>query len=694
MKAKMAGVTFLAALSCWPSATGRIRFVQLTSLSVSAEKSHPPYIAFAETERLRIHDEWDVMSRRPATALSTESLAPSVPVRAPTEDLAKNEIMRLPVMRIEKPSRQEMAVLQAAEEKRKADQEWIEQLPRDQKHRMEMAKLDTNVLEEDWSMPTWSEQARAILQQNQSKAAESSSAPEKESNGVILGAGLNPDGTVNQPERDRPQVVIADAGSNSLEVAGHVTLNGRDVAYYDPKQYFEIVRLDGGIEKDKGRIDIQEGSYNIRITGRSGEIVARLRDSNGRTIGEDRFKLARLMPEARGKVRGPDFKLSATNTVAGTIAPAYAMNDKSVRKVSPTVSLYGETVAANEGGFDFADVQKGSLAVLRAEAKNHAATIAMVSSGVKADLSIFPKSWVESMKQIVSEQRQMNLSDPEASIIWGKVLQDGKPRAGVTIDVESAPGMEAVYFNVAMIPDANLKATSENGLFAFIGTPEGFQSLVAKIGDNYYSHQNVVVERAAVSVVDLESTIRTEQIPLQVFDAFTGAPRPAQVLHQAVDHPLDVDGSGAARLQMPVLHRMSLVQVRPDLPYAPASYLISDDEGYVHLPLVRDDWVRAIQVWAKIDDLAGSAVVVGFVMDEDFTVEAFDPEHRVRTVYFDKFGNPNDAAVGPAGGGFVMFGLSREVQEIIVHGQRTGLLSSRVIPADSRTLSVLTFRSE
>lgn len=690
MKAKMAGVILLTALSCWPTATGRVRFLQLSPLSISAEKSHPPYIAFSETERLKIHDEWELMSRRPATGLSTDSVLPQVPTRDPRFDLAKNDVTRLPVMRIEKPGRIEMAELQAEEAKRRADAEWLETLPKAQRERVARAQRDSNVLNEEWSSPDWTEAAKQIVARQEAIDAEGARKPAGD--GIVIGRGLNADGTVSQPARDVARVVI-DENAAGLEIAGRFELHGGSVALFDPSQYFEIVRMDGGIEKDKGLIDAEKASYRIRLSGRSGEVFARLRDSEGRILGEDSFKLSRLTPEARGHVQGPKFVLTAKTSVAGTVASYAASNDKGFARQTPAVTVFGERQDAKGGSFEFSDVQKGSMAVLRAEAKNHYATLALVSSGVKSDLPVFPRSWVETLKQIVSEQRQVTFS-PDVSIVWGKVVQDGSPRAGVTVDVESAPGIEAVYFNIAMIPDSNLKVTSENGLFALIGTPAGFHSLVAKIGGNYYSHQNVVVEPGAVSLVDLESTIRTEQVPLQLFDAFTGSPRPAFVLHQAVDGGLEVDESGAARLQMPVLHRTSLIQVRPELPYAPATYLIADDTGFVHLPLVRDDWVRALQVWAKIDDVPDSAVAVGFVMDEDFTVEAFDPERRTRTVYFDQFGNPTATGKGVAGGGFALFGLSRDVQEILVRGERTGMLGSRVIPADSRTLTVLTFRSE
>src|SRR5690606_18871488 len=139
-------------------------------------------------------------------------------------------------------------------------------------------------------------------------------------------------------------------------------------------------------------------------------------------------------------------------------------------------------------------------------------------------IPIFPKSMIKAMKEIVSEQRMINLNDPTMPIIWGQAKVDGKTVSGVSVEIESAPSIEPIYFNEWMLPDINLKATSSNGLYAFIGVPEGLHAVLGRRGEQYFSHQNVVVQRGAVAIGDLESAHRAELAPLRIYDAFTGEP--------------------------------------------------------------------------------------------------------------------------------------------------------------------------
>lgn len=687
MTAKTARVTLWALLFAWPASVGHPLFYQVTTpLAVSAEKSHPPYIAFAETQRAPVPDEWDEFENRATSLLTTER----------TMTIAAGDVIRLEAMRIEKPTPTEMTAIAAAdpgtvkiEPEVIAAAEWTESLSKSQRLRLAEAQRRSNVLAEPPPAPSWSDQAARVIATATREMNRRDSAPN-----VMIGTGSPADGSFRPAVRDVARVEVDPNASAAdvTEIEGHLEIaDGLGFLGRNYDHHFEVLRSHEGVEVERGAVNVAGGSYSIKVGGRTGRIVARLRDEKGRVLGEDSFYLSQL--RGRGRVTGPLLKLTPRTDVAArgeSLYPRQPLRGFRADAFSGAARL----VAGKNGDFEFNQVQKGSITVLRAEARDHARTVALVHSGHRADVTMFPASWVESLKSIVSEQRQMNLNDPEAAVIWGRVSQDGKPRAGIVVELESDPEREAVYFNAMLLPDRTLRSTSENGLFAIIGAPPGFQALIAKIGESYLAHQNAVVEPGAVSLANLETTMRTEPVPLRVYDAFTGEPRPARLLHQAVEQEVEVGANGSALVSLPVLRRLSLAMVSPELPYARATYLLSDDDGYAHLPLVRDDWIRAVQGWTKTTDVPGTSVVVGFVPDERFTAEALDPEGTARVVYFDKTGNPLNADQGAAGGGFVVFGLSQGVREILVQGLQSGMLSTRVVPSDAGALTVLAIRAD
>lgn len=735
MKAITAGVTFFALLSAWPVSTGSVRFLQITTpLAISAEKNHPPYIAFAETQRIRSRDEWESADLQPGEPLSTETLVISPPAIA-SSPVESADTIHLDMMRIPKPKPdhaealppeqipmegvesvsgvfETMPALQIAEggtwrpspavtkstpsetvKEETNSNAWIDLLPAKQRKRLLEAQQRSKILSEDWNSPGWRDEAEKAVQRAVAKVDRDEKANPSR---VLVQGGSDPDGSPRTPVHGVASVAWdSSAGDDSTEISGEFQIGG-GAAFLgqDYNHHFEVLRSHEGVDVEQGAVNVSDGTYTIRVRGRTGRVVARLRDDKGQIVGQDSFYLSQF-GGARGRVKGPRLVLTPRTDIAGHAASVYPHNRLASLGVS-ALSGIAELNVTKQGDFELNQVQKGSMTILRAEAKDHAATVSLVPSGSRSDLTLFPLSWVASLKSIVSDQRRMSLDNPDSAVVWGRVTQDGKPRAGATVAVESVrDGLEAVYFNELMLPDSSLKATSSNGLFAFIGAPTGFQSLIARIGDAYLAHQNAVVEDGAVSIADLATTVRTEPSPIRVYDAFLGEPRPAAILHQGIEQEVEVDSTGFATVSLPVLGRMSLVMVRPEAPYAPATYLISDDQGYVHLPLVRDDWVRALQGFSKVNDVPGSSVVVGFVADEDFTAEVVDPQEFTRVIYFDPQGNPLQGnRQGVAGGGFVIYGLSEGVREVVVTGAHSKMISTRVVPSDPRAMTVLTFRSE
>lgn len=691
MTAKMALVTSLLLAVFAPARVGHLRFIQLTTpLIVSAEKSHPPYIAFNEAEKLSLKDPWDLMDEKEASSLTTDLVVGPLSSNTP--------IVQLETLHISSaPSRLELPGLQVARTPVEPPVEggsWVQELPVREKLRLEQAQMrHRDLLAEDEAAglaleKTWKERAREVVERAQVEAPKASP--------ITVGSGTDENGQVIRPERSVARVEVApDRTDEDLEIGGEFQL--QNLAYIN--HTIEIRRRHEGIYEEKGTVKPLESTYNIRVAGRTGEIVIRMRDQSNRIVGESSFPLSRYRQSGqRGTVRGPKVVLQPKNDIAGRALPtSYAstkINDnKTFAGISGDAFMGAFDIhVAKNGEFELNNIKKGSFSMVSMTAKDHARTSMLVAAGFRANIPLFSLSMIKAMKEIVSEQRRQNLNDPESSVIWGQARVDGKAVSGVQVEVESAPGYEPIYFNEWMLPDPNLKATSSNGTYAFVGVPEGLHALIGRRGEKYFSHQNVVVQQKAVALGDLETGHESEQAIFRVFDAFTGDPRPAEIVHQGVAEPLRIGTGGAATALLGAVHRLSLSQVRPEAPYAAARYYSDDQRGYVHYPLIREDWIAYMRASMKIDDRPGTSVVVGFVTHEDFSVDALDPLGQVQVAYFDATGKPSRE--GTAGGGFVIFGLSEGVREILVTSGKTGEIAAQTVASDPGALTVLRFQED
>lgn len=639
-----------------PRPTGSPSFVHVSApLSVSANKSHPPYLAFIDAEGLSVAPEWNEFERRIRNS-SSEIQNTSPEVAAPVveleiEHIASSEVLA-PASTISLASHSPARPLNIAMVEPVEDTTWMEELTPSQRKRVELAQLkieQEEVLPE--AAPDIGPEWLADLKEMTKTAQKSSSVP---------------------------------ATVSDMEIRGEIQIQGIEFGPSD--RYIEVRRRHEGVDDEVGEVNIKDATYAIRLKNPTGRIIARVKDHEGRIWGEGSFHISQVRAQ-EGKTLGPKLLLAPTTGWGGTVSSVYGRSLPKDARAFAAGNI--EATSEKDGSIEFQDIQKGSFAVLRAFAKDHPLSVALAVAGARPQLPIFSKSWVRSLKELVSEQRNMSLASEEAPILWGKVVQDGQSVAGVSVEVESEPGLEAIYFNQLLLPDPSLRTTSSNGLYAFIGVRPGFHALKARRGDAYLAHHNTVVEEGAVSVTEIATGLRTEQSPIRVFDALSGESRTATVTHQGAEASMNVNG--VARFTLPVLSRMSLTRVEPEAPYARALYLSNDKDGYVHLPLVREDWIHAVRTWTRIDEPSHTSVVIGFSPDEDFQVEPQLEQQRI--VYFDREGRPTNKDYGVAGGGFMLFSPSMDVSELKMTGLKTRTIAVRTFPLDASSVVVVSLRA-
>ena len=707
----------------WSSSVGGLRFIPIyETLVVKAPKNSPPHIAF---EEVLVHpdenSEWLALDKKTAVQLgSAQTLTPLYSKKIVLTEMVVRKNGE-PVA-----AYSSQAVNSSAEQKTE-DFTWMEALPSSQVARLQEAQRRTEVLTQDWSVPTWSDMARETLAKSGALAETSmpSTSPAANSvgsaNGSVYVAGTDPvtgDAKLRVPQA---RVEMADSnnptpnpnpengkepasrsflgddestGAGNKLIKGTIEITGGLAITND--HHIEVRRSDEGVLKELGRVDLQTGSYFIDIEEMTGSILARLVDKDGKILGEGQFRLSRIPSQEGRTIDGFPLRVEPQPSFNGVLTSAYNASPMETAPPKTVVTLVkgaSELAVKKDGIVSMDQVTKGSTSIMRTAAPHHFQTASLVVAGEEFKTQLFPESMIKAFEDIVAQQRQLSY-DGAPTVIWGRATLDEKPQAGISVEVESDPSLEAVYFNAFMIPDANLKATSENGLYAFVAAQPGFHSLLAKRGEAIFGYQNVVVEDNSVAQGDIAASKRSDALPVRVYDAFTGESQPVTITLQSLQDEVSID-NGKGTLTLPHVNRMGLMRVVPTgADFVSAQYSYNDRDQYIHVPLVHWTWLNSIKSYLKIDDMASVGTVVGFVPDENFEVylAGYDNFDSRYIVYFDMQGRILQNRKGIAGGGFIIYNVPDDVHEVVVMGERSQKMSSRVIPVDPSSLSVLTFR--
>ncbi len=695
-----------------------MKFVPIyDALVIKALKNSPPHIAFEELiESEKSASEWNRLEKlSPQTLAAEKSLVPLYTQRVELPEMvfkkevevvfakAENRVDVSPSLRL--PAN----VASQSERQNPQAYEWMDQLPKSQARRLEQAN---KVLSEDWSLPTWRDMARKVVDDTNRKLDQEASnsrvyvASASAGNSGSGGAPLTqvPRGKVSVPnndERDSRDELVGLLPSDDdrlpvgqKNIVGPIEITGGLAVTNE--HHLEIRRNDEGILKELGSVDLRKGTYNITVEDANGSIRARLVNKEGKTLGEGSFRLNRIASNISGPIQGPKLKVAPHPDYAGVITNIYSTSaeDAAPKNTRATfIKGVSEVVAKKDGAVAMDNVARGSSTVMRGAAPSFMQTASIVMSGKEFRSQLYPESMINALIDLVEQERGQELTG-EPAVIWGRVTKDDKNVAGVEVALESDPSLQAIYFNQFMIPDFNLKATSENGLYAFVDAESGFHSLIAIKGNELLGYQNVVVEDGSVAQGDIESTSHYETIPLRVFDAFSGNPQLAKVTLQSLEKELFTDRP-AMTVNLPQVERLGLMRVQPEgADYISAIYLYSDKDTFIHAPLLQWSWLSNIKSYLKIEDRPNTGVIVGFVPDENFEVylAAVDNLDARYIVYFDMQGRILQNQKGIAGGGFIIYNTPVDTHEVVVLGARTQKIYSRVLPVDENSLSVLSFR--
>lgn len=464
------------------------------------------------------------------------------------------------------------------------------------------------------------------------------------------------------------------------------------------EHHIEVRRYEEGVFQERGYVNLIQGTYQLDLQNTKGYILARLVTAKGKILGEGIGRVTDVKWNKLAPHQGPKINITKKIDIKGRTISAYnegkaeALPASAKGKIGVFKGYVSHELDAS-GKISIDNVVARSSTNLVTQVTGHMTTQQIIVSSSEFENVVYPQKMIQALKAFVSEQKQINYNDPNLSVIMGQVVFDKKPTSGIKVQIENYNEIEPIYFNSLMLPDSKLATTSENGYFAFIGAPDELHHIVALRGENYFGHVNTKVDAGVVSFAKIESTIKTEQTEIKVYDAFAGNPRPAELTLQSLPEKMEIDENGFQNAFMPSIERWSLLFANPSKDYQPAYYSYVDKTDYIYVPLISKSWLYGLVAELKINIHPESGIIMGFVHDEDFSVEIPNYEkYKNSIIYFDYAGRITKQRSGAQGGGFIIFNLPSDIYEVLVIGAKSQKIYSRLAPIKSQDLYVFNFK--
>lgn len=459
---------------------------------------------------------------------------------------------------------------------------------------------------------------------------------------------------------------------NSALIRGHFELKD-GIGLVD--QIVVLKRSFEGQTLELGQVDLRAGQYQIAVGSFEGEIIAEIKDRAGILIGEVREKLINLKRVGQF-YEGPVLKVGRPS--------AFGFNPQSIdqRRINES-SVHGSLFSGNldlkktTDSYPNVSRHSSTLGIIKDDTGRLATTLSVRTSADKSETQLFSKQWVDGAQAYIAEQVQIQFL-PESGIIIGRVTVDGKPVAGAEVIVENQPGLEPYYLDQFLIPQTKQVRTSENGFFMIPGLQPGAYEISSFMGERLLASQQYLVESGLVTYQEVQSNSAPNSILARSFDAFTAEPINTDVLVPGLKDVLTLE-DGLVKFKDSSAAGLSEIVNRPAArEYAAYVYLRNHNQGYMHLPQIKDSFLEYVVSQLQINKASNSSIMIGFTPNNNFDVHVADSDYSKNNLaFFDGQGNLTTHQI--AGGGFIAFNLPEGLQEIILQDQKTDRSYSVVV---------------
>lgn len=703
---RMAGLFFaaLVLVTSFRSPT-RLRVVQISrALEIQSAQTSPAKLAFEAIQPRKEEAEDRAVTRvelstlqKPQPTLKSETVRYFMePLRISRAEMENEKASRAPPTRESlvaalKAAREESApsrplqpiALATAPERGEPRAEELPGLSPREQQRLRMAKANNPSLLDETRLPSTEQLIDEELRKNGwDQPPVQAMAPNPTRQVATAGRGGPIHVFTNEaaatPEIRRP------IHPKNLVVRGQLSIpKGAGVAMLDG-YYIEVYWLNDGVAQATGVVD-HDFNYEVAVDELMGTIVAKMFDADGHEVAMGSRRITPLDSPERLSAAHLELKNRNRQDVA-------MRGLEGAPAVHVLNGMTGEEEKVAENNYRSEGTRADSVTGVRAAAAGYYPSLTYARAGNRSELSFLSKGTVQALLEIVRDESLMSQNPENGSVVWGKVLQDGKPVDGVRIEVEGYPELKPLYFNNAFgafyFPNRELATTSQNGLFILAHLPRGIYAFRAFRGDSFFGHGVVEVDDGTLSNVEIHSTHLRYQTHLKTFDAFSGEALPADVELQSLPSGLRVDGY--ARPMVPANEQLAFYQASfAEDKYLPSQGSYHNSDESIFIPAISTSWVAGLRQRARISHLPDSGVIVGFTqepVEEVFLSHQEGGHHRI--VYFDARGEM--AQESSAGGGFVIYNVMPGSHSVAVK-EKSGLVNAQILPVTAGWASIARF---
>lgn len=470
-------------------------------------------------------------------------------------------------------------------------------------------------------------------------------------------------------------------------------------------QVIELKRVEEGQVRELGRVDLKAGLYSIDIGSPQGTLVARILDRSGAVIAEDHQRIENLV--SRGNYyEGPFIRVRHAGSVAsnptipaGRGASAISQSVRSPNKATPKpkdsgfiTTLFSDQNQLEAPTDEFSNISRHSstIAIVSDKTQAYRKVVTIRQTGDTTQTPLFSEKWISGMLEYISDQQKIQFKSNQISMVIGRAMVDGKPAAGVQMQIENHPGVYPIYLDQFMIPNMHQTETSDNGYFMFVGLEEATYAVSAFRQNQIIGHQLFIAQEGVVSYQNVVSQSTARSVVVRSFDAFTSEVVESDVATPDLEEILQTT-SGVVSYRKHSALGVTQFLVRTNVEgYTPIRYFQDARKEYVHLPQIREEWLKQIQSQRLINDKTDTSTFVGFVPDMDYQIYlVYEGYNRDQIVYFDMQGRVSPVPV--KGGGFILYNVPHDAHEIIVQQEGSDRIYSQVFQSAAGQVGVSHF---
>jgi len=452
-----------------------------------------------------------------------------------------------------------------------------------------------------------------------------------------------------------------------------------------------------GNETRDGNVDYSTGRFIIQVpTLEAGKIVASLVDDTGRILGRGDYDLDGIAAPGQRTIEGIDMQVIAQETaITGQVFSAYDVGDAFVPVTGAEVfgPAQAREAADDKGHYSLSGLNTDATLLLDSYATDYWGTRVIVAGNIAQKVPLFSDKMMDSFLDLVGQSS--NSSD--YGIVWGVVKHGGKPVAGAQMALSSTGVVGPIYFNELRIPDQNLKATSSNGLFAFVKVKPGLDVVMAQYGGRELPSTVVSISPSTVSYSEI--SFKTLQLMGRVFDPVANQNVSAQISVVGASQTARSNSQGF-KLRIPSSDPVIFVDANPGNGYMVSREAVPRKSAHeINLMVYQKDWISSQldKVGMKYDETNG--LLLGYVDGPQFNVRLDDgtdlqdsaDANDQNVLYFDETGvlDPSLTTGAAGGGAFMMTNLKPGLHTLVVTGESGEMVSSRIFVSEGGVLNVL-----